>query len=540
MHIQLLATTFLLTYDQPLHYADITERSARLILDLHSRGASLNSVAGPSSFDHETNDNVDVSASHDGKLVNMPVNTSPLSLLASQTSAAYHLVQSYAGLELLPILPNASTEHSVTNFRDIGDKLYSVAASPLPIMPAPIPLCLARLFVTSPIWCYPDLLLFSMPASCKGEGMPSPRKRAFLTCEDVLFLIGLANFAGAWTDLIRAKAETNQNENEDQEPLPIRRFFRAYSAIVQHLLPHRSPAQLRKRRTNLVISTEQMPASIEEMISAVDSPISQPSRNRRARYVRQLLRYALVGLPADKRPETLARLAEKAARLTWVSRVEVAPIGKEASLILRPPASWTSLPRSSGLPELLAHITRPLSSAGINSDHPDSYERTILSRRSWNFHELTEDRRRSDSSERGARWAQDFIGPTNRCLWWLAPPPDQAEAVWTTSPVPPAEFACSIDSSPLVRVIQLLFQSSYPAPTKIGQPFPPPSSISADHTRAPTAVFSTSTNDPNESADLSSKKEAEIAETSSAFGTLFPLDGPNLLPFIPVEFTSDG
>ncbi|CAH8641032.1 unnamed protein product [Heterobilharzia americana] len=153
---------------------------------------------------------------------------------------AVDLISDYAGLSMLPRLPWNPYKQGVANSLT---KSQSFAL--------PIPYCLLRIMINSPIWSYACL----MP-TVLGPHPKSHVRLIFHPSEDALMIMGLADFSGALIrsrKIIQPKLSHQRRLSRGHGSLnkqPGR--YIAYRLIGRHILPYRTLLQLRSRRWNLL------------------------------------------------------------------------------------------------------------------------------------------------------------------------------------------------------------------------------------------------------------------------------------------------
>ncbi|TNN07515.1 GON-4 isoform X4 isoform 1 [Schistosoma japonicum] len=226
MHIQLLTTNFLLTYDFPNMHESVTRPCATLLKTLIAKRQAFDLVALQQ---------------------NIPDKSNPVTSFywcCPTLEMAVDLISDYAGLSMLPRLPWNPYKQGV------GNNLTKSQSFALPI-----PYCLLRIMINSPIWSYACL----MP-TVLGPHPKSHVRLIFHPSEDALMIMGLADFSGA---LIRTRKSLEprtfnyhhiSRSRGSQCKQPCR--YIAYRLIGRHILPYRTLLQLRSRRWNLLANRD--------------------------------------------------------------------------------------------------------------------------------------------------------------------------------------------------------------------------------------------------------------------------------------------
>nr|CAH8875530.1 unnamed protein product [Trichobilharzia regenti] len=242
MHIQMLTTSFLLTYDFPDIHESTTRPCASLLKTLVAKRQAFDSVALQKKGS---------SAVH---------SVTSFYWRCPTLDMAVDLISDYAGLSMLPLLPwnpyKQKAGHAVTKSQSFA---------------FPIPYCLLEIMINSPIWSYAYL----MP-TVLGPHPKSHIRLMFHPSEDALVIMGLADFSGALSHYRRileskmfsqhrfSRALNSQNKQPGR--------YIAYRLICRHILPHRTFFQLRSRRGNLL-------ANCDSIDNAGDSkPVSVATR----------------------------------------------------------------------------------------------------------------------------------------------------------------------------------------------------------------------------------------------------------------------
>ncbi|TGZ52506.1 hypothetical protein CRM22_010617 [Opisthorchis felineus] len=269
MHIQLLTTNFLCTYDFVHLHSSVTRVCASALKELASRRDAFDLMVQQRSQS--------IGTSHQ-----------PTSFYRScpTLDEAVQLITDYAGLSFLPLLPH--------NPHRPGSDVSSPSTknSRVPIAPSiPLPHCLLRLMVNNRIWSYPYLMPSSLPSKPDPLSGPQCRRRIFFhSSEDALILLGLADFSGTYIP----------PEPESDEPQFNHSRYLTYRLIQKHLLPHRNLLQLRTRRWSLLSNH----SSQEKLMSLANLPLA-------TRHLVQLFSGISSTSPLNKR--TLHKLADEVA-----------------------------------------------------------------------------------------------------------------------------------------------------------------------------------------------------------------------------------
>ncbi|CAH8679575.1 unnamed protein product [Schistosoma rodhaini] len=226
MHIQLLTTNFLLTYDFPDMHEFATRPCATLLKTLIAKRQAFDLVALQQ---------------------NIPAKYYPVTSFywcCSTLEMAVDLISDYAGLSMLPRLPWNPYKQGV------GNSLTKSQSFALPI-----PHCLLRIMTNSPIWSYACL----MP-TVLGPHPKSHVRLIFHPSEDALMVMGLADFSGALSRTRKSlEPKTfnyhNQSRSRGSQCKQPCRYI-AYRLIGRHILPYRTLLQLRSRRWNLLANRD--------------------------------------------------------------------------------------------------------------------------------------------------------------------------------------------------------------------------------------------------------------------------------------------
>ncbi|THD25536.1 hypothetical protein D915_003645 [Fasciola hepatica] len=231
MHIQLLTTSFLCTFDFSYLHQSVTRPCASALKQLTSLRDAFDLLV------HERQTG----------------GTEQLSIRSFYWSAAtlndaVHLISDYAGLSVLPQLslsnrPLLMSSDDPNTFRTQSTRV---------VTSLPIPYCLIRLMTHNPIWSYPALMPATLPTNTEpADELSKSRKRIGIDpAEDALLLMGLADFHGA--GLSRDDDKEAAVDEETGEPVCHPGQYVAYQFIRKQLLPFRTMLQLRSRRWNLV------------------------------------------------------------------------------------------------------------------------------------------------------------------------------------------------------------------------------------------------------------------------------------------------
>ncbi|CAH8574936.1 unnamed protein product [Schistosoma turkestanicum] len=226
MHIQLLTTNFLLTYDFPDMHECSTRPCATLLKTLIAKRQAFDLVALQQ---------------------NIPDKSQPVTSFywcCPTLEMAVDLISDYAGLSMLPRLPWNPYKQGV------GSSLTKSQSFALPI-----PYCLLRIMINSPIWSYACL----MP-TVLGPYPKSHVRLIFHPSEDALMVMGLADFSGALTRTRKSLEPRSfhyhhiSRSRGSQCKQPCR--YIAYRLIGRHILPYRTLLQLRSRRWNLLANRD--------------------------------------------------------------------------------------------------------------------------------------------------------------------------------------------------------------------------------------------------------------------------------------------
>nr|CAH8872934.1 unnamed protein product [Trichobilharzia regenti] len=226
MHIQLLTTSFLLTYDFPDMHESTTRPCASLLKTLVAKRQAFDLVALQ-------------------KKVSGAIHSVTSFYWRCPTlDMAVDLISDYSGLSMLPRLPWNPYKQGVGHMLT---KSQSFAF--------PIPYCLLDIMINSPIWSYAYL----MP-TVLGPHPKSHVRLVFHPSEDALMIMGLADFSGALTRCRRALESKMSSQRcfsrslKSQNKQPGR--YIAYRLIGRYILPHRTFLQLRSRRWNLLANRD--------------------------------------------------------------------------------------------------------------------------------------------------------------------------------------------------------------------------------------------------------------------------------------------
>ncbi|CAL8088150.1 unnamed protein product [Calicophoron daubneyi] len=207
MHIQLLTTSFLCTYDFPRLRQAVTQPCARALKELASRREAFDLMA----------------EQHVG--YRLPARLTSFYWVCPSLDEAVQLVSDYAGLSCLPRLPKPRMD-SYTNkkqWRSIPRSAFNM----------PLPRCLVRLMTNNPVWSYAYLMPAALPSTFDLTRDEAAHRVIYHPSEDALILMGLADFGFG-------------------ESAKKRRPYITYHLIRKHLLPCRTLLQLRARRWNLL------------------------------------------------------------------------------------------------------------------------------------------------------------------------------------------------------------------------------------------------------------------------------------------------
>ncbi|KER24458.1 hypothetical protein T265_07885 [Opisthorchis viverrini] len=279
MHIQLLTTNFLCTYDFVHLHSSVTRVCASALKELASRRDAFDLMAQQRSQ-------------------SMGSRHQPTSFYRScpTLDEAVQLITDYAGLSFLPLLPR--------NPHRPGSDVSSPSTknSRVPVAPSiPLPHCLLRLMVNNRIWSYPYLMPSSLPSKPDPLSGPQCRRRIFFhSSEDALILLGLADFSGTYIP----------PEPESDEPQFNHSRYLTYRLIQKHLLPHRNLLQLRTRRWSLLSNH----SSQEKLMSLANLPLA-------TRHLVQLFSGISSTSPLNKR--TLHKLADEVAACSIPHRISL-------------------------------------------------------------------------------------------------------------------------------------------------------------------------------------------------------------------------
>ncbi|VDP24589.1 unnamed protein product [Schistosoma mattheei] len=225
MHIQLLTTNFLLTYDFPDMHEYVTRPCATLLKTLIAKRQAFDLVA----LQQNIPDKYPVTSFY---------------WCCPTLEMAVDLISDYAGLSMLPRLPWNPYK------RGVGNSLTKSQSFALPI-----PYCLLRIMTNSPIWSYACL----MP-TVLGPHPKSHVRLIFHPSEDALMVMGLADFSGALSRTRKSLEPKTLNYHHQSRSRgskckqPCR--YIAYRLIGRHILPYRTLLQLRSRRWNLLANRD--------------------------------------------------------------------------------------------------------------------------------------------------------------------------------------------------------------------------------------------------------------------------------------------
>ncbi|CAH8675343.1 gon-4-like [Schistosoma haematobium] len=225
MHIQLLTTNFLLTYDFPDMHEYVTRPCATLLKTLIAKRQAFDLVA----LQQNIPDKYPVTSFY---------------WCCPTLEMAVDLISDYAGLSMLPRLPWNPYKQGV------GNSLTKSQSFALPI-----PYCLLRIMTNSPIWSYACL----MP-TVLGPHPKSHVRLIFHPSEDALMVMGLADFSGALSRTRKSLEPKTLNYHHQSRSRgskckqPCR--YIAYRLIGRHILPYRTLLQLRSRRWNLLANRD--------------------------------------------------------------------------------------------------------------------------------------------------------------------------------------------------------------------------------------------------------------------------------------------
>ncbi|CAH8872801.1 unnamed protein product [Trichobilharzia szidati] len=226
MHIQLLTTSFLLTYDFPDMHESTTRPCASLLKTLVAKRQAFDLVALQ-------------------KKVSGAIHSVTSFYWRCPTlDMAIDLISDYSGLSMLPRLPWNPYKQGVGH---ILTKSQSFAF--------PIPYCLLDIMINSPIWSYAYLMPTVLGPHPKGHV-----RLVFHPSEDALMVMGLADFSGALSRcrrILESKMSSQRcfSRNLKSKNKQPGRYI-AYRLIGRYILPHRTFLQLRSRRWNLLANRD--------------------------------------------------------------------------------------------------------------------------------------------------------------------------------------------------------------------------------------------------------------------------------------------
>nr|CAH8860125.1 unnamed protein product [Trichobilharzia regenti] len=230
MHIQLLTTSFLLTYDFPDMHESTTRPCASLLKTLVAKRQAFDLIA--------LQKKVSGVAIH--SLTSFYWRCPTLDM-------AVDLISDYSGLSMLPRSPwnnpynKPGVGHAVNKSQSFG---------------FPIPYCLLDIMVNSPIWSYAYL----MP-TVLGPHPKNQVRLVFHPSEDALMIMGLADFSGALITRRRKALESKVSSRRcfsktlKSQNKQLGRYI-AYRFIGRYILPHRTFLQLRSRRWNMLANRD--------------------------------------------------------------------------------------------------------------------------------------------------------------------------------------------------------------------------------------------------------------------------------------------
>ncbi|KAF5401652.1 hypothetical protein PHET_04841 [Paragonimus heterotremus] len=244
MHVQLLTTQFLCTYDFSHLHLSVTRPCASALRELASRRDAFDLMASQQLVQASTGEPTGFENN----------NVRSFYWSCPSLSEAVRLISDYAGLSLLPRIPKHLNRSGGAPVIDTGHQAgfaaqrRSFAANHLPL-----PLCLIRLMTGNPIWSYPYLMPCILPALYEPPEVPQRRRRlAFHPPEDALILLGLDDFSATFLPPAENTEPAVPTLHDDLQSHQSR--YLTYRMVRKHLLPHRTLLQLRTRRWNLLSS----------------------------------------------------------------------------------------------------------------------------------------------------------------------------------------------------------------------------------------------------------------------------------------------
>ncbi|CAH8436884.1 unnamed protein product [Dicrocoelium dendriticum] len=229
MHVQLLTTNFLCSYDFPHLHSTVTRPCACALKELASRRDA---------FDLMAQQRIGLDTSH--------ASIRSCYWSCSCLDDAVQLITEYAGLSILPRIPKSTRRSDASSA--VPDSSTSLLGNQKRsgLGNLPLPLCLIHLMLNNPIWSYPYLMPASLPALHEpSDHFQSRRRVAFHSSEDALILLGLADFCNTST-------QPSTETRGDGEQQSTHGRYLTYRLVRKHLLPHRNLLQLRTRRWNLI------------------------------------------------------------------------------------------------------------------------------------------------------------------------------------------------------------------------------------------------------------------------------------------------
>ncbi|KAF7232350.1 hypothetical protein EG68_09424 [Paragonimus skrjabini miyazakii] len=244
MHVQLLTTQFLCTYDFSHLHLSVTRPCASALRELASRRDAFDLMASQQLVQASTGESTGCENN----------NVRSFYWSCPSLSEAVRLISDYAGLSLLPRIPKHLNRSGGATAIDTGHQAglaaqrRSFTANHLPL-----PLCLIRLMTGNPIWSYPYLMPCILPALYEPPEVPQRRRRlAFHPPEDALILLGLDDFSATFLPPAENTEPAVPTFHDDLQSHQSR--YLTYRMVRKHLLPHRTLLQLRTRRWNLLSS----------------------------------------------------------------------------------------------------------------------------------------------------------------------------------------------------------------------------------------------------------------------------------------------
>ncbi|KAF6774418.1 hypothetical protein AHF37_06575 [Paragonimus kellicotti] len=244
MHVQLLTTQFLCTYDFSHLHLSVTRPCASALRELASRRDAFDLMASQQIVQASTGEPTGCENN----------NLRSFYWSCPSLSEAVRLISDYAGLSHLPRIPKHFNRSGGATVIDAGHQAgltaqrRSFAANHLPL-----PLCLIRLMTGNPIWSYPYLMPCMLPTLYEPPEVPQRRRRlAFHPPEDALILLGLDDFSATFLPPAENTEPAVPTFHDDLQSHQSR--YLTYRMVRKHLLPHRTLLQLRTRRWNLLSS----------------------------------------------------------------------------------------------------------------------------------------------------------------------------------------------------------------------------------------------------------------------------------------------